>query len=202
VSRLSIPVVFVEHAPRDYPADAVMIDNAAAAYEATAHLIEQGCQRVALIASPPDLMQDHDRLLGYRRATDEYGIEALETFIPHNQSKKAAGQRIVNDLLQSDSPPDGIFAASTLITIGVFQGLKERDIKMPDQVSLIGYGEVEWVSLLTPSLSVVSRPAEEVGEQAARLVLERVEADHPSGHRQIMLPATLILRESSLRIRE
>lgn len=201
VSRLSIPVVFVEHAPRGYASDVVMIDNEAAAYEATAHLIEQGCSSVALIASPPDLMQDHDRLMGYRRAVAEFDLEPLETFIPHNQRKKVAGQSIVNQLLDSASPPDGIFAASTLITIGVFQGLKERSVKLPDQISLIGYGEVEWVSLLSPSLSVVSRPAEEVGEQAARLLLERVEADEPGEHRQIMLPATLILRESSSRIR-
>lgn len=199
LSRLSIPVVFVEHAPRNYRADVVMIDNAAAAYEATTHLIQQGCRRVALISSPPDLMQDHDRLIGYRRAVEEHGLEPLETFILHNQNKKAAGQRIVKQLLETGCPPDGIFAASTLITIGVFQGLKEGGVKMPDQVSLIGYGEVEWVSLLSPSLSVVSRPAEEVGEQAARLVLERIKAEAPSEHRQIMLPATLILRESSLR---
>jgi DNA-binding LacI/PurR family transcriptional regulator len=201
VQRLSIPVVFVEHAPRGYTADVVMIDNEAAGYEATVHLIQQGCRRIALIASPPDLMQDHDRLMGYRRAIKEHGLESLETFIPHNQRKKAAGQRIVNQLLDSDTPPDGIFAASTLITIGVFQGLKERGVEMPEQISLIGYGEAEWVSLLAPSLSVVSRPAEEVGEQAARLILERIEAEESEEHRQIMLPAALILRESSSRIR-
>jgi DNA-binding LacI/PurR family transcriptional regulator len=197
-AKVPVPCVFVEHDLSGLQADIVMIDNAQAGYLATKHLIEQGYRRIALIASSPDLRQDRDRWQGYRRAIQEHDLTPSEYFIPHSQRKKIAGQQIVHTLLDSAAAPDAIFAASTLITIGVFQGLKERAIRMPEQMGLIGYGEVEWVSLLVPSLSVVSRPAEEVGQQAARLLFQRLE-DEASPYRQVMLPATLLLRESSLR---
>lgn len=198
-SKLTIPCVFVEHGLSGFQADTVMIDNERAGYEATKHLVEQGFRRIALIASRPDLRQDYDRWQGYLQATQQYLRPALSYFITPQERKKDAGQRLVNELLASNDPPDAIFAASTLITIGVFEGLKERAIQMPDQMGLIGYGEVDWVSLLTPSLSVVSRPAEEVGQQAVKLLFQRIEGDNTGTSRQVILPATLILRESSLR---
>jgi DNA-binding LacI/PurR family transcriptional regulator len=198
LAKLSIPLVFVEAGVPGVDADEVVVDNENAGYTATRHLIEQGYQRIALIASQPDLKQDQDRWQGYCRAIAESGLESLEYFIPPEQRKKLAGQQLVSEMLRLRHPPDAIFAASTLITIGVFQGLKQNGVRLPQQMGLIGYGETEWTSLLAPSLSVVARPAEEIGQQAARLLFKRIDEPNKGERRQIVLPVTLLLRESSL----
>jgi LacI family repressor for deo operon, udp, cdd, tsx, nupC, and nupG len=201
LSDLHIPIVFVEHLLSGVTADRVTVDNETAGYDATRHLIEQGYRRIALIASQPYLNQDRDRWFGYRRALKEHNLEPVEYFIAPDQRKKVAGEQIVYRMLDQEKPPDAIFAASTLITIGVFQALKQRAVLMPDHIGLIGYGEVDWTSLLVPSLSIVSRPAEELGRQAVNLLLQRA-TDQDRPEQQIVLPITLLLRESSLRQRE
>jgi LacI family transcriptional regulator len=199
LDQMPIPLVFVEAGIPGVEVDEVVVDNESAGYTATRHLIEQGYKRIALIASDPDLKQDRDRWQGYCRAIQESNLELLEYFIPREQRKKLAGQQLVSEMLKLSRPPDAIFAASTLITIGVFQGLKQNGARLPQQIGLIGYGETEWTSLLVPSLSVVSRPAEEIGQQAARLLFKRIDDPNGRERRQVVLPVTLLLRESSLR---
>jgi DNA-binding LacI/PurR family transcriptional regulator len=198
LDQMPIPLVFVEAGIPGVEADEVVVDNENAGYIATRHLIDEGYQRIALIASNPDLKQDRDRWQGYCRAIADSGLEPVEYFIPSEQRKKLAGQQLVSEMLKLRRPPDAIFAASTLITIGVFQGLKQNAVRLPQQMGLIGYGETDWTSLLVPSLSVVSRPAEEIGQQAARLLIKRIDDPNRAERRLIVLPVTLLLRESSL----
>ncbi len=199
LARFPIPFVFVENDVPGVNADSVFVDNHKAGYEATRHLVEQGYQRIAVIGGEPDIKPNRDRLVGYRQAIEEANLQPLEYFVSPQERKRDTGRKIVSSLLASGNPPDAIFAASTLITLGVFQGLKEYSIQMPQQMGLIGYGETEWTSLLVPALSVVSRPAEEVGHQAASLLMERIQGASSGGRKEITLPPSLLLRESSLR---
>lgn len=199
LARLLIPLVFVENNVVGITADSIFVDNFKAGYEATNHLISQGYERIAIVSSEPDIKPNRDRWMGYCQAIKESNLTPLEYFVASHERKKETGQKIVSSMVTSAQPPDAIFAASTLITLGVFQGLRENAVRMPQQMGLIGYGENEWTSLLVPALSVVSRPAEEVGRQAANLVLKRIQQSEADPPQEVVLSPTLLLRESSLR---
>lgn len=131
----------------------ISIDNFKAAYEAVTSLIKSGCKRIATIQGKKELYVTKERIKGYIEALTKNNIEIRKDFICYGDFSKESGEDSIERLI--DNNIDGVFCASDNIAIGAYEGLKKRKIKIPESVSVVGFGDEEIARYLTPTLSSV-----------------------------------------------
>jgi LacI family transcriptional regulator len=195
-----LPFVFVDRGLPGAEADIVEADNAEGAREATRHLLQRGHRRIAYVYSPHRMntAQWH-RLEGYERALADVGLEPL--ICPAKQARperSEEGREAASELLQS---PRGegvtaILAATDSTAMGVLRALHDRSLAVPSQVAVVGFGGAFTAAYLQPPLTTVALPMHEMGAQAARLLLQRIEGDDSPPYRHT-LPTRLVERASS-----
>lgn len=188
-------VVCVDRLPRRWQGDSVSADNETGAYNATRHLIQLGHERIAMITGPLQLTNAEQRLNGFRRAMNEAGI-AIKPEYTHETSFDIRGGRMKAQLLLRMVPaPTAIFAANDMIALGVLQTIRDVGLRCPDDVSVVGFDDLDIAALMNPSLSSVYQPGYQLGVHAARILLSRVKGDTgPAQH--VLLDTELRLRES------
>lgn len=190
-----VAVVEVDRRLATVPCDAVVIDNEAGAREATTHLIELGHRRIALLGIATDWTTDAGRVKGYRAALAKHEIpEARELVVQVPVHAEDAASRI--DTLLRDERPTAIFAANNQLAGEAWHALRRHGLRTPSDVSLVGFDDVPWMSMVEPGITVVAQPTLELGRCAARLLLRRLEAPsvEPAVER---LQPELILRGST-----
>jgi LacI family transcriptional regulator len=192
------PVVVIDRAIPGLDADAVQVDNEHGAQIATKHLIEQGFQRIACITGPQHLSTATQRLEGYRRALSEAGRVPDDALIRHADFRERGGHDAMASLLDLPEPPDAVFVANNLMTVGVMECLVEGGYAVPDDVALVGFDEIPWADLVRPSITTVAQPTYDEGRRAAELLVQRL-ADPHAPTASIVLETTLNARESSTR---
>lgn len=193
-----VPVVTIDRQLRGSPVGAVQVENAQGAERATAHLLESGYARVACITGPLQTSTAAQRLAGYRRALQAAGRPCDPTLERIADYKEAGGYQATQSLLDADEPPDALFVANSLMTMGALRCLADADVRIPDQMGIVGFDEHTWAPLLRPALSTVAQPTYELGRAAAHMLLEQaVTRDEPP--KNVTLPTTLIVRDSSVR---
>ncbi|WP_026874304.1 LacI family DNA-binding transcriptional regulator [Jiangella gansuensis] len=170
------------------------VTNWAGGLAATEHLIGLGHRRVSVITGPPDLVCSQQRLDGYRAALGRAGIAVDDTLIRYGDFRADGGAREVAALLDLPEPPTAVFAGSDLQATGVYAEAHRRGLRIPDQLSVVGFDDValcEWVS---PALTTVRQPLTEMARIAIRTVLDRPGTGQPL---RIELATTLVTREST-----
>lgn len=190
-----IAVVEVDRRLATVPCDAVVIDNERGARDATAHLLALGHERVGLLVADTDWTSDVGRLKGYLDAHDEAGVaidDRLVVRVPFHAPD--AEQRI--EALLDGGAPTAIFAANNLLAEQAWHVLRRRGLRLPDDVSLVGFDDVLWMEMVDPALTVVQQPTVELGVCAARLLLRRVEDPECPPAVECLEP-TLIIRGST-----
>ena len=195
----SVPMVFFDRVGSDLDATKVVLDNYDGAVQAVSHLIEQGCQRIAYLAGPSNLSISNQRKEGYLGTLEKHGLPIREELIVHCPFDQAHAYRATLTLLDSNQRPDAIFAVSDRIAVGAMLALRERGIRMPQDIALVGFNDEPLAKLLTPSLSSVSQPAFELGRMAAQLFVEQMNSDTIQPPKTVMLKPALMVRESSLK---
>lgn len=191
-----IPVVAVDRRPRLEGIDSVVVDNQLGAMHATAHLIEGGAMRIGCITGPARISTSESRLAGYRAALESAGIAPSARLVRRANFKEEGGYRAATSLLESAHPPDGLFVANNMMTLGALRALRDRSLRVPDDVSLVGFDEAPWATLVDPPLTVVAQPTYEMGRQAAQL-LATASPGLPTRH--LVLSPSLIVRGTSVR---
>lgn len=190
------PVVAIDRRVSQADVDTVLVDNERGAQLATEHLVDAGFQRIACISGPRRVSTAADRLRGYQQGLTARGIAMDDSLISLADFREEGGYRAMSALLALPEPPDAVFAANNLMTIGAVECLVDRGITVPAQMGVVGFDEIPWAHLVTPSLSTVRQPTYEVGRTAALLLSERIAA--PSRPRSIVsLMTELQVRESS-----
>jgi LacI family transcriptional regulator len=200
VARLAeagIPVVTIDRRLQRPEVDSVTVSNFRGAADATRHLIEQGCQRVAFIGGPQSTTTGARRLAGYRAAIREAGRPDAPELIVRGDYRLEGGRQAMAELLENTTF-DGVLIANGPMAIGAMQVLADWERVVPDDVAVVSFDEELWASAYRPALSVVAQPTYEIGQRAAELLLERI-ADPSLPPRRLVLPATLHERASSLR---
>jgi LacI family transcriptional regulator len=188
------PVVTIDRTLNRTDVPAVVVDNEAAARGATEHLIEAGYRRIGCVTGPLHTSTAEQRLAGYRSAVSSSPHGYDPALVKVENYKEDGGHRAVRELLTSDDPPDALFVANSLMTMGALEALVEQRVAIPDQMGLIGFDDSPWLRLMRPSLSVVAQPTYEIGRRAAQLLLA---TDGPPTVET--LTTTLITRDSSKR---
>lgn len=197
----NIPVVFVDRVPQDFNSYKVIIDNYAAGYRATRHLIEQGCTRIAHFAGARHINVYNMRKKGYQDALQENGLRFDENLIVHLKTMSITeGREEMTRLLELDTPPDGLFSANDAAAVGAILGAKQKGVKIPEDLAIIGFNDDPVASIVEPSLSSVSHPARKMGEISTQRILEHSEDNLGSSISEItMLDTEVIVRDSSNR---
>ncbi|MCS7193789.1 MAG: substrate-binding domain-containing protein [Meiothermus sp.] len=197
----SMPVVVVG---RDIPGLCCLsIDNLQGAYEGTRHLIELGHRRIAHIAGPQSHLDAVERLRGYKRALEEAGLPFDPALVVEGDYLEPSGLLAVEALLTRGALFTAIFAANDQMAYGANVALYRRGIRVPHDVSLVGFDDLPSSSYFTPPLTTVRQPGLEMGWEAARLVLALLEGGEynpkPLAARLVIRESTALLRSSGVR---
>ncbi len=197
----NIPVVFVDRVPQDFNSYRVIIDNYAAGYRATKHLIEQGCKRIAYFAGSQHVNVYNMRKKGYQDAILESGHAVDEDLIFELDTMSLEeGKEAMRKLLKMQNPPDGLFSANDAAAVGGILVAKEEGVKIPEELAVIGFNDDPVASIVEPSLSTVSHPARKMGELSIQRILDHSKKSLGSSVSEItMLDTEVIIRNSSLK---
>ena len=194
----SIPVARLEvrkHTSAHLPVDNLYVDNAAAACQATAYLVRRGCQRIAMVTSlfgPREARRE-----GYLQALAEAGAAYQPTIAEVSQYDETGGAEGMRKLLEKSQVPDGVFAANDLMAIGVIKTLRDKGLRVPQDIAVVGFDDIPAAALVTPALTTIRQFQLEMGRRAARLVIERLTGQAPPEGRVIDMPSELVVRESA-----
>ncbi|NWG16492.1 MAG: LacI family DNA-binding transcriptional regulator [Chloroflexi bacterium] len=191
-----IPCVVLDRRVPDSAVDTVRGDSEAGAHQLTRHLLELGHRRIALLNGPAAVSTAADRLAGYRRALDEAGLGSAAR-VYEGAYTMESGYRMALQLLADVPRPTALFAANNFIAIGALRALREAGLRVPDEISLAAFDDLPAAIMIEPFFTVVGQPAYEMGQQATWLLLNRLAGQGPTEPQEIVLPAQLIVRQSS-----
>lgn len=170
----------------------VDVDNAAGAATAARRLLDTGRTRLAMITGPADMSAANDRLVGFRATLAEAG-SATPT-IGHGDFTRSSGERAVAELLRRDPDLDGVFAANDLMAIGAIRALKDAGRRVPEDVAVVGFDDVEPARHTEPALTTIRQDVAEQAKLMVRLVLEQLEGRTPG--KEHVLSTELVVRGS------
>jgi DNA-binding LacI/PurR family transcriptional regulator len=191
----NIPVVAVDRRIPGLDVDTVVIDNVNAAFELTSHLINDGYCRLGAIVGPLTITTGHDRYLGFTRALEAHHLPVLPELVHIGLPKESFGYRATKELLDLPEPPTALLLGNAYLALGALKAIQQQGVRIPDEIAVVAFDEMEWTSLVQPALTVVAQPTYELGKVAADSLFERIENnDLPT--REIILDHTLMIRES------
>ncbi len=193
IQQFGLPVVLVD--PRMAATDCaqVLIDNAQGGFAATEHLINQGHKNIGFISGTLDRQSFSERLEGYRQALGHYGISYDEKHVQTGGLEQ--GYQQMQNLLESEEPPTAIFAANDINGIFAYKAIREAGLSIPEDISVVGFDDIDLATHSSPPLTTVRVFKEEMGAMAVRLLLDLVSGKELSSS-TIMVPTQLVERES------
>lgn len=192
-----IPVVLIDRDIKDSNFDGVFIDNVQSTYEGVESLIKEGHKRIAIITGPNTSKPGKDRLLGYKKAMDAYGLDIPAEYIASGDYKLAKAYIRTEELMSLPNPPTAIFASNNLTTLGCLKYFTEKKLQIGKDISLLGFDDIETLKMIDFNLSVIDRDAKMQGMEAMNILLHRLEnPKHVVGTKRISLPHRVILRGS------
>ena len=193
---LGIAVVAVDRRLRDLEVDTVTVAGIEGACSGVEHLIALGHRRIGLVVGPVRMSTMADREQGYRRALAEAGIAYDPGLVVQGDLQEATAQQAVRDLMRVDDPPTALLTCNDLSTIGTLRGLRGLGLRVPGDVSLVGFDDVIGGDLLDPPLTVIQQPVFEIGCRAIDVLIQRI-ADAAGPRIDIALPTRLVVRAST-----
>jgi len=180
----------------DHPlVDRVLAADEEASQSAVEHLVARGARRVGIIEGPRSF--GHSREEGYLAALAAAGLKAPQQLRVHGDWTRVGGREAMLRLMRLPQRPDAVFCANDLTAIGALDAVRSLGLRVPDDVRIVGFDDIEAASLVSPALTTIANPAYETGWSAAKLVLDRLLGRHTGSRRTVTLPCRLIVRETS-----
>ena len=174
----------------------VRIDNVAAALKAMEHLISLGHERIGIVLGPGDSPLTIDRLKGYKLALKEHKLPFDKRLVVSGDFSLRSGRRAVTSLSSVNNPPTAIFCCNDEMAIGAMRRIKRSGFRVPEDVSIVGFDDIEFASYVDPPLTTISQPTEELGKMAFSVLLDLLEGRTPE-QTDFVLPTELIVRDST-----
>jgi DNA-binding LacI/PurR family transcriptional regulator len=196
LKQRGIPIVLLDRTVDNLQVDVVKVENVRGAQEAVQHLIDLGHRRIATLAGCVHLSTGLERYRGYRDALTLAGLPVDESLVKHGDFKTESGYRLTYELMALPQPPDAIFVANNMMTLGALRALRELNVRIPEDIRLVGFDDMPWSGELYSPLTSVSQPTYELGQEAVQLLMHRItQPDAP--YRTVILHTQLVVRESS-----
>jgi LacI family transcriptional regulator len=194
-----IPLIFFDRVLDRSDCMHILIDNRKAAYQATMHLLQQDCKRVAHITATSDTNVYIDRLKGYKEALEEYKIRFREDYIIRCNFSQEAGAEAAARIMDMRPLPDGIFAANDNCAVGCMVALKHAGLRIPEDIAFVGFNNDPVSTVVEPNLTTIDYKGYEMGEVAAQNLINHLNgSNNMTATNTIILRSELIIRESSL----
>lgn len=191
-----VKVVLVDRALKDVECDVVLVDNLNSSYDAVEEFITKGHRRIGIISGPEDVYTAEERLKGYRRVHEDYSLPIDEKLIKYGDYKVDSGYELLNELLKMEEPPTAVFVTNYEMTLGAIMAINENNIMVPEQLSIIGYDNLQMAKIVKPPLSIVVQPMKAIGETAAELILKRLGDDMGNFPARYRLKTEMLIKES------
>jgi LacI family transcriptional regulator, galactose operon repressor len=189
-------LVFVDRILTEVPrADVVGVDNETAAFDATQHLIEHGHRRIAIISGPLSISTGRERVAGYRRALEQLEAHPDAELVFEADFRDPTVGGAVDALLALDDRATAVVVSNTALAATVTQRLREMEVAIPGDLSIVVFHDAPWTALAMPALTVIRHPVEEIADTAVRLLNLRLTADSPQ-REHVRLTSTLVPRGS------
>jgi len=195
LAGVKTPMVIVDRGLDGVDADLVRIDHEYGAYLATRHLLELGHRDIATIGGPASTSVAQMRLAGYCRALKEAGVEVRPERMLESDFTSTGGYSAAAILLEGN-PPSAIFAGNDMIGIGVLRAAAERNVRVPSELSVIGFDDIQMSRYVYPALTTVGQSILQLGEMAAEVLLRRIATPNLGTDQRIVTPS-IVLREST-----
>lgn len=194
--RRNVPIVVVDRKAEDISSDTVCVDNVHGAFMAVEHLIKLGHKRIGMIVGPKMISTTQERVQGYLEALRKYDLEKDESLMVDGDSAIEGGIKAMEDLLKLKSPPTAVFCYNNVVTLGGLISLKKLNKKIPKDIAIVGFDEVDWAEVADPPLTVISQPTYAIGATAGQLVMQRLLNEGPKSKQKIILKTELVIRKS------
>jgi len=199
LDKSGIPYVLIDRVIPGVECDYVGVQDDELGALATEHLIAQRCRRIAHIRGPA-VSTARGRLQGYRRALERAGLKVPRQYIVEGQHGDTGGYHAMLRLLKLDPRPDGVFCYNDPVAAGAIKAALEAGLKVPEDVAIIGAGNVHYSDQLRVPLSTIDQNSAAIGERAAELLSEAMDAGKRLAPRRVFLAPRLVVRDSSRRL--
>ena len=184
--------------PVDDLIDQVYIDDQTAARHAVQHLVSAGHRRIALVSGPEHLLQE--RVAGYRTALTDAGLFDQIQIVHSADLTEEGGYHSAQSLLKGPEGPTAIFAINDLLALGTLRASREAQLRIPEDLALVGFDDIPAARLVTPALTTVHQFQYQLGQRCAQMLMERLDGTFTENHgRKVEMPFELIIRESTRR---
>jgi LacI family transcriptional regulator len=190
------PIVLLDRQVEGLACDSVSLDNVAAGRRLVQHLIAVGHRKIAIVTDADDVSTGRDRLQGAKLAFDDAGLPFDEDLVFHTSTDQIGGYRAAQLVLALPERPTAIFAVNNMTAVGVMQALRQASLRVPEDISLVCFDDVQHLAVISPFLTVVDQPAETMARVATQLLLERIVGNAGKQPRIISFPGELIVRKS------
>jgi LacI family transcriptional regulator len=192
----------VRRIPED-PVDTVVFEDYAGSRAATQHLISLGHRQIAFVGGDIEYSSNRERLRGYRDAMREAGLPGPESAIKVGTTRSTWGIMATKDLLREPEPPTALFVASNAIMPGVMRALRQREVRLPEDLSLICFDDIDWFSFSVPPITAIRTAHNRLAEAAVDLLFRRIQVpeDVNRGPAYVEINFELVLRESTAAVR-
>lgn len=194
--KRNLPVVLIDRPIKDINCDTVLVDNMNASYDAVEQLIIKGHKRIGIICGPDNIFTAQERLKGYIRVHEDYSMKIDSSLIKKGDYQLESGYNLMNELLECGNPPSAVFVTNYEMTLGSIMAINEKNIKMPEELSFIGFDNLQMARIVKPNLSIVVQPMQQIGETAANILLKRLRGDMSNFPSMFRLKTELMIKDS------
>lgn len=169
-----LPIVQIDRKINGLKCPSVLIDNFYSGYIAAKYLLDNGHSKIAHITGRKDIINSIERLLGYKKAFEEYNIQIKNKYIINGEQTIESGYEKMNELLRLDQIPTAVFVANDLMAIGAYEAIFNNGMNIPEDISIIGHDDINMASIIRPKLTTVMQPKYEMGVNAVDLLVELI----------------------------
>lgn len=197
IKNQGVKVVVLDREVNDTEVDVVEGDSVGGAYQLTRYLIELGHQHIAILSGPQNVSTSSQRVAGFCRAIEEANLTHNTANIYWGEFSQTLGHEMVRRALQSTPRPTAFLAVNNFIANGALQALREMNIRVPEDISVVSFDDIPVAINPMPFLTVAAQPAYEMGYQATQLLVARLINAGPETVQKIILPVEILIRQSS-----
>jgi len=171
---LRVPVVVADRDVKDFPVDVILVNNLAGGFMATNYLIQLGHKEIAHIAGPSTITPSAQRTEGYLSAMQQHGLQVKPKFVFEGDFRIESGERAMQALLTQPSLPTAIFVSNDMMAFGAIRALYDRDIKIPEDISIIGFDDTLLTKSFIPPLTTIAQPIRQLAELIVKTLVKRI----------------------------
>ncbi len=195
------PIVLIDRKIQGINCDSVLVDNKKAAEDAVRYFIERGHRNIGIIGGPEEVFTAQERMAGYYKALESAGIPMSESLIWHGDYTIQGGVRGLEELVQNNPEMTAVFVTNYEMTMGAMIGVNELGIRIPEQLSMIGFDNLQFARACNPKLTIVAQPTDGIAREVAKVMLNHLEnAGETSGELFSEKLETEIIAGKSVRV--